>query len=270
MKTIYYYQTLIGLEDVIKKSSSVNVIYISSIHFGKNPDNSPYIHLNNKSPNDKIHDKLWIEAKECHKKGIDISVMLGGAGGAYTDLFDNFATNYTLLLSMLRERPYITGIDLDIEEEVSLKNVKFLIRTLRLDFPNMRITMAPIASSLSSDGPGMGGFSYKDLYNSNEGKEISWFNVQAYGDYSPEGMDDIVKNGYPASKIVYGMLSIQFDKDTFKNALQTIQHIKEKYKYFCGVFVWEYFDCPPGPKPIDWAVEISKMKILDESNCVMC
>ena len=32
------------------------------------------------------------------------------------------------------------------------------------------ITMAPVADALINDGAGFGGFSYKELYNSKEGK----------------------------------------------------------------------------------------------------
>ena len=37
-------------------------------------------------------------------------------------------------------------------------------------------TMAPVSPSLETDYPGMGGFVYKDLYNSLEGKYIDYFN----------------------------------------------------------------------------------------------
>ena len=69
------------------------------------------------------------------------------------------------------------GVDLDIEENVSLDNVKMLINRLNLDFgSNFIISMAPLAISLTEDTPGMGGFVYKDLYNSKEGKLITYFN----------------------------------------------------------------------------------------------
>ena len=52
---IYYYQTLCGLDDILnEKNPKVSHIYVSSIHFGKNLDGTPYIHLNDHVPDDKI------------------------------------------------------------------------------------------------------------------------------------------------------------------------------------------------------------------------
>ena len=52
-RIIYYYQTFVGLDKILKESV-ITHIHLSSIHFGKNEDGSPYIHLNDNSPDDKI------------------------------------------------------------------------------------------------------------------------------------------------------------------------------------------------------------------------
>ena len=107
--------------------------------------------------------------------------MLGGAGGAYSDLFSNFEVYYGMLKTLINTKSFICGIDLDIEEPVSLDNVKMLIQRIKKDFgPNFLISMAPIQSSLQQDYPGMGGFIYKDLYSSEVGKLIDYFNGQFY------------------------------------------------------------------------------------------
>ena len=90
--------------------------------------------------------------------------MIGGAGGAYTALFSDFETYYSLLYILLNERRYIVGVDLDIEESVKLDDVKKLITRLNKDFGStFIITMAPVASSMMYDMPGMCDFIYKDL-----------------------------------------------------------------------------------------------------------
>ena len=43
-RIIYYYQTFTGLKPILNKDI-VTHIHLSSIHFGTNSDNSPYIHL---------------------------------------------------------------------------------------------------------------------------------------------------------------------------------------------------------------------------------
>ena len=85
----------------------------------------------------------------------------------------------------------------------------------------------------------------------------SWFflvNTQCYYSLSKETYDSIIKNNYPPEKIVMGMESGQFDKSTFKNAIQNVNEIKNKYPTFAGVYDWEYLNAPPDTKdPSQWA-----------------
>lgn len=263
-KICYYYQTFVGLSQVdqlLKKyPNAVNVINISSLHFGIDPNTQkPYIHLNDNIPDDPKFDQVWNETYQLHQKyQTKIHLMLGGAGGAYQVLFGDFNTYYPMLVQLIRSKPWITGLDLDIEEFVHLSDVQSLIRHLRHDLgQSFTLTMAPIAGALISDNPGMGGFVYKDLYQSPEGKEIAWFNVQAYTDYTLTAFDQMVSNGYPASKLVYGMISDQFVslQDFKQRALATIKQIKTKYPNFAGVFDWEYWNAPPAStkNPSEWA-----------------
>ena len=76
MKTIYYYQSFVGLEKALENITDIDVIIVSSIHFGKDNEerfsaqldperreqralsDSAYIHLNDNVPTDSIFDKL--------------------------------------------------------------------------------------------------------------------------------------------------------------------------------------------------------------------
>ena len=145
MKTIYYYQSFTGLEKALENIIDIDVIIVSSIHFGKNGQ-QPYIHLNDNDPGNTSFDKMWMETKKASVQGCKIMLMMGGAGYAYRTLFSDFDIYYPLLTQMIRERPWISGIDLDIEEETTLENVQMLIRHLVDDFgPSFTITMAPIS-----------------------------------------------------------------------------------------------------------------------------
>ncbi len=253
MKVIYYYQTFVGLEKVLENIEDVDVIIVSSIHFGKK-DKQPYIHLNDNDPKDPMFENLWMETKKASVQGCKIMLMMGGAGYAYRTLFSDFDIYYPLLTQLLREKNWISGIDLDIEEETTLENVQMLIRHLVDDFPDLTITMAPVSPSLEADGGSMAGFNYKTLYESPEGKHISWFNTQCYYSFTKNTYDKIIKNGYPPEKIVMGMESGQFDKDTFQNALQEVHNIITEYPTMAGVYDWEYLDAPPDEKdPSKWA-----------------
>ena len=75
----------------------------------------------------------------------------------------------------------LDGIDLDIEESVKLQDIKKLIVDIKNHTnKNFIISTAPLLSSLQQDIPGMGGFVYKDLFISEEGKYIDYFNVHWY------------------------------------------------------------------------------------------
>lgn len=264
MKTCYYYQTFIGLDNILKNKIYTDVIIISSLHFDKIDINTTEIYLNDNKPYDKIFQKMWDDVEKCYKNGIKIMIMMGGAGGAYGPFFSDYKNCYDKLKNLLISKPFISGIDLDIEENVDINNVKKLIEDINKDFGDtFTITMAPIANSLENDNSGMGGFSYKELYKTHN-KYISWFNTQCYnGSFNYNTFNNIVNNKYPANKIVMGMMSGDFTKDTFINALNEINKIKTKYNNIGGVFDWEYLNAPPDSNnPSLWA---EKFKELDNS-----
>ena len=240
-RIIYYYQTFVGLKDILTADTKVTHIHLSSIHFGKD-NNNPYIHLNDHNPSDPRFDSVWSDLKEAKKLGIKIILMVGGAGGAFQTLFSNYNIYYNLLKNLVySKKDIIDGIDLDIEEQVSINNVENLIKTIKTDFySNFIVTMAPIQSSMQSDQPGMGGFIYKDLYKSS-GSLIDYFNVQCYYDYSVNAYKEIINNGYPVEKIVIGSISSQ----DIKQNINTIKNIVQMYPNIGGVFNWEYYDSPP-------------------------
>ena len=141
MKTIYYYQTFVGLDDILTHIQDIDVIIVSSIHFGKNSDKIPGIYLNDNVPDDIIFNKLWLQTEKASAEGCKIMLMMGGAGGAYQELFSDFDIYYPLLVKTINDRPWITGIDLDIGS---------LMRS-KLNFTSSAVTGVPsdhIAPSL--------------------------------------------------------------------------------------------------------------------------
>lgn len=267
-KIIYYYQTFVGLDDLFsKKNIPVTHIHLSSIHFGVDLSNNPYIHLNDDSPDYYDFESVWKDMKKASDLGIKIVLMIGGAGGGYASFFSNYDTYLQLLFDTIQKYDMISGVDLDIEEPVDINNVKKLIIDLKVKFgENFSISIAPIQSSLQEDEPGMGGFCYKDLYNSEVGKYIDYFNVQFYSNFSEISYDDCVNNGYPPEKLVMGMISGM----NYDNILSEIYTISHKYKdKFGGVFNWEYFNSPPyGNKdPARWSIEVfNEINKIKKSN----
>ena len=130
MKTIYYYQTFVGLDKLMTHLQDIDVIIISSIHFGKDKYNIKNIHLNDNIPTDPLFNDLWLETHKASVEGTTIMLMVGGAGLAYNELFSDFNTYYPLLKNLLIEKSWMRGIDLDIEENTKLENIQMLIDKL--------------------------------------------------------------------------------------------------------------------------------------------
>lgn len=260
-RVIYYYQTFIGLEKLMSHPEDIDVIIVSSIHFGLNNDNTPYIHLNDDFPLSSKFNKLWEQLEFFYNHNTKIILMIGGAGGAFTELFRNFSVYYSLLADTINAKHFIGGIELDIEEEVNISDVKKLIRLIKDSYGNdFLLTMAPVLYSMSTDNKGLGNFVYKDLYNSVEGKLINWFNVQSYGMFTKEAYSVIISNGYPPEKIVLGMLWSDFSNDTFSNALETIKNIKILHPNMAGIDIWEYYKSPPNKEdPSSWAKNVKEI-----------
>ena len=263
MKTIYYYQTFVGLIDILSHPQDTDVIIISSIHFDKDSNGNKSIYLNDNIPHDPIFNELWLETKKLSEQGTTIMLMVGGAGLAYGNLFSDFNTYYPMLQKLITGKPWIKGIDLDIEESVSLQNVQMLINQIVKDFgEDFIITMAPISSSLINDGSSMSGINYKELYQSKEGKYIHWFNTQCYDSFSYKTYRSIISNGYPPEKIIMGMESGQFNNKNFSNATYEVYKTQYAYPKMLGVYDWEYLNAPPDQTdPSQWAKSMKKFQL---------
>ena len=94
--------------------------------FGKNTD-KPYIHLNNNVPDNKLFDELWLQTEKASVEGCKIMLMMGGAGGAYQQLFSDFNTFYPLLVKTINDRT-ATNIGAEFTIIVALEtDVSFML-----------------------------------------------------------------------------------------------------------------------------------------------
>ena len=105
MKTIYYYQSFCGLEKLYSHVQDIDTIILSSIHFSSYRSD-PYIHLNDYPPTSPKFDSVWTELHKLYSQGVEIILMIGGAGGAYDALFKNFDIFYPLLKDLLLAPKY--------------------------------------------------------------------------------------------------------------------------------------------------------------------
>lgn len=193
--------------------------------------------------------------------------MLGGAAkGSFTRLDRDDATfdaYYIPLRNVIRDRG-LDGLDLDIEEHMSLAGVIRLIDRLKSDFGGgFTITLAPVAAALMSDNPrhNLSGFSYEAL-EVMRGPQIAWYNTQFYcgwGDMSkPDGYDLMMARGWPPQKIVVGLVTNPENGSgwvPFGVLESVLSALKSRYPAFGGVMGWEYFNSLPGgrERPWEWA-----------------
>ena len=193
--------------------------------------------------------------------------MLGGAAkGSFArlDLEDAiFEDYYTPLRDLIRARG-LDGLDLDVEEPMSLSGVIRLIDRLKSDFGRgFTITLAPVAAALMSDNPrhNLSGFSYEAL-EVMRGPQIEWYNAQFYcgwGDVrNPDGYDLMVSRGWPPQKVVVGLVTNPESGSgwvPFEVLDGVLTTLKTRYPAFGGVMGWEYFNSLPGSRerPWEWA-----------------
>lgn len=283
LRVIYYYQTqyyngvYVSLAPIWQRGNPaakkpyVTDLIVAAFHLGYDQNNQPYIHLNDNIPQDPMFDTMWQQVKTLQGKGVTVRMMLGGAAqGSYADLFSNWSVFYPILRTTIRQYR-LNGIDLDVEENVTLANIEKLINALSNDFGSkFVITLAPVATALEG-GANLSGFNYDDLYKSRAGAKIAYFDTQFYSGFGSLGStsdyDAVISHGYPPDKVVAGMIANPADGFGFvpiNTVVQTVQQLVAQYPSFGGVDAWEYFNAEPGGivHPAKWAAVMAQAEGL--------
>jgi chitinase len=195
--------------------------------------------------------------------------MLGGAApGSFTRLDgsqDEFETFYTPLRDVIR-RHGLDGIDLDVEEKMSLQGIIRLIDRLKADMGDeFIITLAPVAAALLGIG-NLSGFDYRELEQARASK-ISWYNTQFYNGWGhaadPRMYAAMVAQGWSPRRIVYGLLTNPGNGSKGYESQETMGPVLatliEQFPNFGGVMGWEYFNALPGDRqnPWQWAAQMT-------------
>jgi Glycosyl hydrolases family 18 len=254
-RVVVYLQSQDSVDTLPQSYSDLTAINLSSFHFGYNPDGSPYIHLNNDDPDDAHFDALWLAMRQAQEAGVKVIAMLGGAGKAYGVLFRDYETFYQMWADFLRRRG-LDGVDLDVEEPVSLQDMQKLIADLRRDFSeNFYLTAAPVAGELKQDSSAR--VDWKSLAPS-----IDWFNVQFYSGSgtlaSTDDYDKIIARGYSPAQIVAGALTNPSNGAGYvpiADVCQTLSTLAAHYAQFGGTMGWEHYNANNRGEtadPVEW------------------
>lgn len=188
-RIITYYQThhtpdgkpISALPLLTQPGIRLTHLILAAIHINGDPDG---ITLNDHPPSHERFHTLWAELRVLQASGVRVLGMLGGAAkGTFSvdrlgsDDDAAFERYYRPLRDLVRERA-LDGLDLDVEEEMSLGAAVRLVDRLRADFgPDFIITFAPVAAALLNSRNNLSGFDYEAL-EVMRGREIAWYNCQ--------------------------------------------------------------------------------------------
>ncbi|KAH8733803.1 glycoside hydrolase superfamily [Ilyonectria robusta] len=275
-RIVTYYQThhdsagnpISVLPLITQPGIALTHIIVAAIHINEHPDK---ITLNNDHPSHPRFQTLWAEMRVLQASGIKVLGMLGGAAkGSYQRLDGDesqFERYYRPVRDMIREHG-LDGLDLDVEEEMSLNGIVRLIDRLRTDFgPDFIITLAPVAMALLDFTKNLSGFDYEAL-EVMRGRDIAWYNTQFYcgwGDVrTPLMYDYMIRKGWPPEKVVVGLVTSPANGAGFVhwNPLgMVLTTLLGRYSKFGGVMGWEYFNSMPGgnERPWEWAKEMTTL-----------
>ncbi|KAF3479479.1 alkaline phosphatase family protein [Arthroderma uncinatum] len=274
-RVICYYQTYfpdngtnyVSMLPLCTNYSGVSHVILAAFHINEDAES---ITLNDDSPDDPRYLPLWEEVRVLKAAGIKIMGMLGGAAkGSFQRLdgeIHDFYNYYTPLRNMIRAHG-LDGLDLDVEEEMSLPGIVRLINSLKSDFGNdFIITLAPVATALIQGLRHLSGFDYFAL-EEQMGSKISWYHAQFYNGWGgitdPSMYHTIIANGWNPEKVVVGVLSNPRNGTQGYVPMETLNRVLptllQNYPSFGGVSGWEYFNALPGGRqePWQWAALMS-------------
>jgi chitinase len=218
------------------------------------------VHLNDDPPADPRFATMWSEVAAMQAQGVRIEAMVGGAAaGSFARLDTQFDVYYPILKGII-DSYHLDGVDLDVEEKMSIAGLERLIRRLRADYGDgFVITMAPVAAELRRTAS-LSGIDYEQLYR-DLGGSISWFNVQFYNRYGSLATTRdyeavVARKLVPAQKLVAGMLSNASNGGSGFVDVPTMQAtlagLLAAHPELGGADSWEYFNSQPGGTAAPW------------------
>ena len=242
-------------------------LILAAIHLNQRPGD---ISLNDDPPNAARNSPLWEEVRIFQDIGVRVLGMLGGAAqGSFTRLDQSeaeFESYYLPLRDVIRQHG-LDGLDLDVEEEMSLAGIIRLVDRLKADFGSSFIlTMSPVATALQGR-PHLSGFDYEAL-EVMRGSSIDFYNVQFYNNWGKvsDVMDysAILRQGWSPEKVVVGVLTNPGNGHgwiPFEDIQRTLATMTQFNSKFGGVAGKEYFNSMPGDRqrPWEWAEAMMKM-----------
>ena len=282
---------------VTEKHIALTHLIVCSFHINE----GGVVHLNDYPPETALFDVMWSETEVLRAAGVRIMGMVGGAAPGSFDSTtldspdeETFAHYYGQLRDVLRTYA-LQGLDIDVEQSMSLGGIIRLIKSLRADFgADFEITLAPVATALRRGGAGanLSGFDYAALERA-VGGDIAFYNAQFYNGFgsmaSTSAYDaSVTKPGsgvFAPEKVLAGQVTTPkagSQWTPFPQFNTTVHSLMRKYPTvrtvaddgseawaggFGGVMGWEYFNGEPGgtDAPWEWAQVMTAILRPEES-----
>jgi hypothetical protein len=150
-QTIHRDGELVPIRDLVELPTGLTHLYVAAWHV----NGARNVTLNDLPATHPVNDAFWREIRAVQARGVKVLAMLGGAArGSYDQLKlrgDDYLKHYHpmleryLPLMVLLKHYGFDGIDLDVEEHMTLEDVRRLINRVRADFgSDFLITLAPV------------------------------------------------------------------------------------------------------------------------------
>ena len=292
-QTHFHEDRYISLLPLLTSRTSLTHLIVAAIHLNAEPSATT---LNDDPWASPKLRPLYNEIKILQAAGVKVMGMLGGAAkGSFARLDgkgDGWKRYYEELKKVITRMGF-QGLDLDVEEHMSLWGVVRLILQLKEDCgKDFIITLAPVATALEGrpDEPvwlpeglrwrrfNISGFNYLELEDV-VGELISWYNAQFYcgwGDLrTTEGYERIMAKGWKSEKVVIGAstsernaagaVEVEELSTTLARCMGMVRRRNgggEQDQLFGGVMGWEYWNSD-GKRNEDWAKRMSEVLRLD-------
>lgn len=274
-RIVCYHQThyqdgkYVSILPLLTQQTGATHVILAAIHLNQPTGN---ITLNDDPYKAAKYDTLWAEMHELQNGGIKVLGMLGGAHqGSFTALdgdMASFEASYKPLREMVMWMG-LDGLDLDVEEAMSIAAAIRLIDHLKADFgADFLITLAPVATAMWAQ-QNLSGFDYEVLEKA-FGHKIAWYNTQFYCNWAcMKSTADYEKMAvrWPPEKIVVGLVTNPRNCAGWVEdgvLRDTLMALMEKYPSFGGVMGWEYFNSITSEHPVEgepwcWAKLMSRI-----------
>ncbi|KAI9865628.1 MAG: hypothetical protein M1813_002086 [Trichoglossum hirsutum] len=276
-QTHYYNGQFISILPLLSLDCGVTHVNIAAIHVNKDPGD---VTLNDDPYSAPKNDALWAEVRILQSRGIKVLGMLGGAAPGTYPRLDGDTKSFNVYYKHLRDMVEwcgLDGLDLDVEESMSLSGITRLIDQLRSDFgPGFILTLTPVAPAMWG-GKHISGFDYAEIERI-RGGDIAWYNTMFYCGWgsmeTTEHVDKIMECGWPAKKVVIGLSTNPDTRGWVSGEVlrESLAAIVKKYPRIGGVMGWEYFNSTTAiesnQNPWYWSQFISRILRLSEQPIV--